>query len=726
MMKMTRFILPVIFFVSSIAYAVSIPEAAQPLVNELDVKTIKQKISRTTNTKDKDLLYLSLAAAYYKAEKYGEAYNTASKIIKIPYMDDYVEYYKYMSAMNHFSDASSLRRNFADLYRIYSHGGVVSELIDDDLPYFEAKTAQALVVVKDYPLSIEYLARARNRDYSDLDVECKLYKAYINYDKKLALALFLDLYSRFGEKDSNKCFNTLGKTNRDEIEALIAQQDQKLSTQKGKTNADRTVPDILDLIKKAIGAKDYSTFRDLAEQGLKRSSQGKQTKKFYDVVHPFVESTLINNVHNVSYFSDMFEYYDKDYLEKLALKLLQKAEWSKSEDILRLIVKRFPLYDKGIYLLAGLYEDMNKKSKALRLYKSVVDDFPKSEYYQRALFKYAWLEMLDGDYKTSSEIFSRYLDEGGDNYDWAITAALYFKSKCLRKMSKDDEAKATIDDLMSRYPFSFYSLLSMDELGMNIVENLEQNIKEPKYDVEPISVNDIMTINRSVRLVRAGLFDMAKKELSEVDLDKLSPEYIEVIANLYKYANLTDLALNAANKLLTTLKGYTSREHAETNFPKPYFELVDNFSKASGVEPYVIFAIMKRESAFNKDAVSRSGAQGLMQLMPYTAVAIDSKVDSKKLKDAETNIKIASLYLKKLSEKYNGNLVYVAAAYNAGEDALDRWRNWYGSRMNEVEFIENIPYLQTRMYVKSVIANYYMYNALYLKKHVKFSDVLGK
>jgi soluble lytic murein transglycosylase len=184
------------------------------------------------------------------------------------------------------------------------------------------------------------------------------------------------------------------------------------------------------------------------------------------------------------------------------------------------------------------------------------------------------------------------------------------------------------------------------------------------------------------------------------------------------------MAFIAAGKLLLNLKGYSSREHAQTHYPKPYMELVDNFSKTTGVEPFVIFAIMKRESAFNKDAVSKSGAQGLMQLMPYTAARFDPSIDDKKLKDAETNIKLASLYLKKLFEKYNGNLIYISAAYNAGEENLDRWIKWYGSKLSDVEFIENIPYFETRAYVKSVVSNYYMYNALYLKKKISFDDVM--
>ena len=74
-------------------------------------------------------------------------------------------------------------------------------------------------------------------------------------------------------------------------------------------------------------------------------------------------------------------------------------------------------------------------------------------------------------------------------------------------------------------------------------------------------------------------------------------------------------------------------------------------------------------------------------------------------------------------ERYDGNLVYVLASYNAGEEALDRWVEWYGKKLDEVEFIENVPYMETRNYIKSVISNYYMYNALYSVKDLKFEDL---
>ncbi|MFH1222719.1 MAG: transglycosylase SLT domain-containing protein [Pseudomonadota bacterium] len=718
--KMSILVFTVVF--SASIYAGPFPKAEQPVVNELDVKLIKQKILKTTDPATKNLLQLSLTAAYYKAEKYPQAYSAASVVGSVPYLEDYVDYYKSMSALKYLGDAGTLRKNLDVLYKLHSRNSVLSDSIDDVLPEFEAKTALALAVSGDHTRSMEYISMARKKGYSDIDTECSIYKRYLNSNKKLAFAFFMELYSRFGEQESNKCFDTLDAKSKQEILSLLTERSQKETEKKEEKN----VPDLMEAIKKSMDEKDYSLFKELSAQYLKMYPQGKQAKRFYQAVQSFMETTIVDGVKSVSYFEDMFEYYNRDYLEKISLKLLQNEKWSQCEWILRFVVEKYPLYDRGVYLLAVLYEDNSKKSKAMRYYKSVVDEFPKSEYYPRSLFKYAWLNMLDGEYKTCAEVFSRYLEEGGDAYDWDITASLYFRAKCLSKSSRSQEADIVKQDLISRYPFSFYSLLSMDELGMDIPDSLEQSIKHQIYDVEPISVKDLVTINRAVKLVKCGLFEWVKKELPDVNLDKLSAEYIEVVANLYKYANLTDLALNAANKLLTTLKGYTSREHAETHFPKPYFELVDNFSKQTGIEPYVIFAVMKRESAFNKDAVSSSGALGLMQLMPGTAAAIEPKVRSAKLKDAETNIRIASEYLKRLSKKYHGNIAYIAAAYNAGEEAMDRWKSWFGSSLGDVEFVENIPYLETRMYVKNVMANYFMYNALYLKKHVTFSDATGR
>jgi soluble lytic murein transglycosylase len=374
--------------------------------------------------------------------------------------------------------------------------------------------------------------------------------------------------------------------------------------------------------------------------------------------------------------------------------------------------------------MATLMEDKGDNGSALRYYKKIVDGSPQSQFYQRSLFKYAWIEMIYGSYSDCADIFTRYIDEGKDNYDWSVTAALYFKAQCLERTSRQGDAKIVRQELISRFPYSFYSLISMKEEGISLSEHIKANIKPLDTSAEAVSPQELKSIRTAIMLVRAGLVDSAAKELSSVSIDKLSPGYIDVVTSIYKYSSNPDLTIMAAGKLMNSLKGYASQEHAETHFPKLYFDNVKKFSDGYNVPPFIILAIMKRESAFRKDAVSSAGAVGLMQMLPDTAQSVDPNMKARSLTEPDSNIKVASAYIRSLIKKYDGNIIYVLASYNAGEDALARWRNWYGKQYSDVEFIENIPYLETRNYVKAVLSNYYMYSALYEKRDIDLEEIL--
>ncbi|MBW8309272.1 MAG: lytic transglycosylase domain-containing protein [Candidatus Paracaedibacteraceae bacterium] len=133
------------------------------------------------------------------------------------------------------------------------------------------------------------------------------------------------------------------------------------------------------------------------------------------------------------------------------------------------------------------------------------------------------------------------------------------------------------------------------------------------------------------------------------------------------------------------------------------------------VEPAFAHAIIRQESRFQPDAVSSAGATGLMQLMPATAALTEQryKIKKKKLTDPQHNVQIGSHHLKDLMEKYRGSIVLAAAAYNAGASAVDEWIEQFGDPrspgVNVTDWIELIPYAETRNYVQRVLENYHCY-----------------
>jgi soluble lytic murein transglycosylase-like protein len=708
--------------VSSKSASDIIPIVQSPLVKELDPAAIKKKLE--TEKKNRALLQFMLGVAYFKNDKYSEAYKTLNSVPKIQYLDDYIKYYRSVSALKYFGNADGLKKNLDDLYTLLNNGnGGLSEDVKGLIPEFEFKTALAMAGAKNYASSLDYYSRARTKGYSDLRAEFDLIRSYVGYNKELGLSLMLDLNRRFNPADAKKLFDTLPEKTRTELYALSGFNGNG-KTAYGQMDYRKSESDLIASIKDAVAAKDAASVSKLSEEYLKSYPQGSYGKRFYELTYGFIEGSIISRDHNVSYYESVLKYYDRNYLDKLAVKLFQKVDLDEVQDLLEILLTKYPQYDRGLYLMATLSEDKGDNSRALEYYKEIVGGFPQSQFYQRSLFKYAWLEMVDGGYSDCVDLFTRYIDEGKDIFDWSVTAALYFKAQCLDKRSRHDDAKTVRQELIARFPYSFYSLISMEEEGISLSDHIKANIKPLDTSAEAISPQELKSIRTAIMLVRAGLVDSAAKELASVNLDRLSPGYIDVVTSIYKYSSNPDLTIMAAGKLMSSLKGYASQEHAETHFPKLYFDSVKRISENNNVPPFIILAIMKRESAFKKDAVSSAGAIGLMQMLPDTAHTVDPKMKAKSLTEPDSNIKVASAYIKSLIQKYDGNFIYVLSSYNAGDDALTRWLNWYGKKYDNVEFIENIPYLETRNYVKAVLSNYYMYNALYEKKDVKFSQIL--
>jgi soluble lytic murein transglycosylase-like protein len=661
---------------------------------------------------------------YFEDGKYLKAYNVLNKVGELPYIEAYVRYYRGLAALNSFSDENNLKKGLADLYYAELNSSVLSEPVKENLPTFEMKLAHAVLDNKHCKAALPYYSKARVDGFTSLDDEFKFVRSYAKYcDKKEAVSLFMDLYVRFGEQ-TVKPFETLNEGLRNDIKQSIENLQKLQATTTTKPAVQSPEAGLFNSIKAAVDSKNYSKFVELSREYLKMyANSQKQNSKFYSSFSPFVEDALLQKTRSVSYFDDLFDHYDRDQLERLVFKTWQKEDWTGTRDLLDIMTKQFPGYDKAYYLKGLLLEDTKKYSRAYDAYNYVLYHFPDQRFYAPALFKLGWLKMIDGKNADCAAAFERYTNEGGENYDWAITSAYYYRAKCLQKENMTDDAKKVKLELISKFPFAFYSLLAMDELGMKIPEELEARIKPQTYVAEPVSAREFNILNTADMLVRVSQYDFAKKELSSLNLEKLPAEYVETVSKLYAMAGYHDLAMQASTALLSRLKVFVSREHVEYHFPKHYFDFVKRYAEKMELDPFLIMAVMKRESAFNNDAVSRSGAVGLMQLLPATA---DRFRSSKKedIRDSGTNIKLAAMYLKDLVKRYNGNLAYAAAAYNSGEEALDRWIKWYGDRLSGTEFIENIPYSETRAYVKSVLGNYFMYNAVYLKKHVTFDEVV--
>jgi soluble lytic murein transglycosylase len=152
-------------------------------------------------------------------------------------------------------------------------------------------------------------------------------------------------------------------------------------------------------------------------------------------------------------------------------------------------------------------------------------------------------------------------------------------------------------------------------------------------------------------------------------------------------------------------------------YPRAYENTVVESSKSASVPEEFIWGIMRAESHFRQDAQSAVGALGLMQLMPFTGRQVAHLLEWKgfetpSLLVPENNIKLGTRYLQRLLQKFSGSIPLAAASYNAGPHRVHVWVRNFGS-LDMDEFIEHIPFVETRNYVKKVVRNYQIYSLLY-------------
>ena len=155
----------------------------------------------------------------------------------------------------------------------------------------------------------------------------------------------------------------------------------------------------------------------------------------------------------------------------------------------------------------------------------------------------------------------------------------------------------------------------------------------------------------------------------------------------------------------------------KTVYPIPYQDQIFYYTGIWGIDPYLATAVMRVESHFDEKAESSKGARGLMQIMPETGQWAAEQIKLKDYKptqlyDPERNIQIGCWYLAQLAHEFQGNQLLMITAYNAGPTKVKTWLST-GQWDGRWETIENIPFLETRDYVRKVITDYQVYRRLY-------------
>lgn len=293
------------------------------------------------------------------------------------------------------------------------------------------------------------------------------------------------------------------------------------------------------------------------------------------------------------------------------------------------------------------------------------------------------------------------------------------------------DSSAYKQELLQDYPMSFYTLRQRDglewlqslqwhKLSQSIANNRGIDISTYRHHK-----NYAQPLLRAEVFIAAGLHDLAQTELQDLQY-RLAQTGLHRHRDLWLYLMRLHFAARGYVQAISLIHQY-GKEHKSfwrdvpeqllVYFPRPHMEHFNAGAFTAGVESEMLLSIARQESAFRSAARSSANALGIMQMLPSTAkkIALGNGIE---LKDAESellqvdvNIRLASLYLQDLQNRYQDNLAAMFAAYNAGEEAVDTWLK---KRMHNdvMVWIELIPFGETKNYVKNVYRNYLVYSAL--------------
>ena len=258
-------------------------------------------------------------------------------------------------------------------------------------------------------------------------------------------------------------------------------------------------------------------------------------------------------------------------------------------------------------------------------------------------------------------------------------------------------------------PRGFYEQLALDELGQKTVVPPRPAPVTPEETAQALSNP---SLQRALYAIQIGLRPEGVREWNyATNLHKqggMGERELLAAADLACQREVWDRCINTSERTRTVAD-------FDQRYPMPFRDLVLRRSREIGLDPAYVYGLIRQESRFVMDARSGVGASGLMQVMPATARWTAKKIgfsgfSPDMLADRDTNVSIGTAYLKLVLDDFSGSMALAAAAYNAGPGRPRAWRN--GPVLDTAIWAENIPFSETRDYVKKVLANTNVYAAI--------------
>ena len=411
------------------------------------------------------------------------------------------------------------------------------------------------------------------------------------------------------------------------------------------------------------------------------------------------------------------------YLAELAR---DKDDGQKHRDYvgqLRSLAPDSPWMQEALMSAGNMYMLRHDYETAVPFYAEIYQRQRNGRFSPYTHWRSAWLTYLMGKRDEAKKLFEEQLEMYPASSE--VPAAIYWRGRLAEDDGDKPLARAYYQKLNNNYRYFYYAMLARERmagLGNEAVDPpaLEKLPRPPAPPQEWEPPADNLRAQRAKLLANAALYDFAVAEMQAASPGS-PPWEAKSVAEIYSEQGSY---IHAIESLKRAVPGYFSSEVPEiprkvweTLFPRPFWDELRKDSAANHLDPHLVASLIRQESEFNPAAISPANAYGLMQLLPSVGrgMAKELKIrhfSTDELLVANTNLQLGTRYFKHMMDHFDGKVEYALAAYNAGEDRVDDWRK-NGKYADMEEFVESIPFQQTRDYVQAIVRNAALYKLLY-------------
>ena len=419
------------------------------------------------------------------------------------------------------------------------------------------------------------------------------------------------------------------------------------------------------------------------------------------------------------------------------LYILGEVAWASEENQafynlvneLRQAAPTSPWLEQALLSVANLHLVHHEYDQALDAFRELQQRFPNGSRASYAHWKAAWLTLRFGRNDEAKKQFDEQIGMyPGSN---ETSAALYWRARLAEEDNQPAMARAYYQKLSDRFRNYYYAELGRERLK-KLPESTTTLGQYPLLDhIPPLEHGEKVTLSeppaddlhlqKAQLLGNGGLVDLAVRELqaaSSADGGNWGPaETAQLYTDTGHYDRALQVMKHSVPSYFAVDIPMLPRVYWEALFPRPYWDDLKRFSAANGLDPYLVASLIRQESEFNPLAVSRANAVGLMQLLPKTGKSVAHQVDLKHYNPTQlftpaVNLQLGTRYFRGMVDKFGGSFENALAAYNAGSDRVEDWMG-QGKYRDSAEFVESIPFTETREYVQAIMRNSAVYKQLY-------------